>query len=77
MNQHYDGFAHAANELSAYIYGAGIFVISLKNKQVINHEPKDEIAFRQWLTHHGIRNVARELPQHIYDALIKEEKEKK
>lgn len=74
MKETFIGFQYAAKELSAFIYGAGIFVISLKNGEVINHEPADVEAFQQWLNHHNIRDVKKELPQHIYDVLIKKDK---
>ncbi|MBS1772418.1 MAG: hypothetical protein JST82_06145 [Bacteroidetes bacterium] len=70
MNEHYEGFAYAAKELSAYIYGAGIFVISLTDQKVIHYEPSDAIAFKDWLTRNNIRNVEDEIPKHIYNALI-------
>lgn len=66
----YEGFAHRADELSAYIYGAGVFVLSLRSGEVIHHEPADADAFRTWLQHHRIRDVAATLPRHIYDVLI-------
>lgn len=74
MNDTFTGFTYAAKELSAFIYGAGIFVISLKNGEVINHEPADVAAFQEWLNHHKIRDVKKELPQHVYDVLIKKDK---
>ena len=74
MNDTFAGFTYAAKELSAFIYGAGIFVISLKNGEVINHEPADVAAFQEWLNNHNIRDVKKELPQHVYDVLIKKDK---
>lgn len=70
----YEGFPHRADELSAYIYGAGVFVLSLRSGEVIHHEPEDTDAFRNWLQYHRIRDVAATLPPHIYKVLIAHKK---
>ncbi len=70
MTYNFDGFEYKAPELSAYIYSVGIFIISLKNGQVIRHEPENPDDFLVWLKHHRIRDVRDELPPHIFDAFF-------
>ncbi len=50
-------FNYTPEELSAFAETFGTFVISLKNGEVVEHEPKDEEGFRRWLADHNIRNV--------------------
>ncbi|MEZ5015734.1 MAG: hypothetical protein R2800_01675 [Flavipsychrobacter sp.] len=51
------GFAHAAEELSAYGKTLEVFIIALRTGEVIHHTPKDAKAFEQWLQEHRIRDV--------------------
>lgn len=77
MNNRYCDFAHRADELSAYIFGAGVFVISLTDRHtIVRYEPHDAEDFKNWLSRHGVRDVAGELPVHIRTALLRERKEK-
>jgi hypothetical protein len=43
----YPDFNHAVNELSAYTVSVGIFIISLKNADIIHFEPNDATAFEK------------------------------
>ena len=51
-------FPYKAEELSAFANTFGTFVISLKNGQVVKHEPKDEGGFYKWLTKHKVRDIS-------------------
>ena len=57
MNNTFSGFAHKAEELSAYIFSIDTFVISLITTEVISHTTDDPIAFGKWLVAHGVRNI--------------------
>jgi hypothetical protein len=59
-NQTFPGFEHAAEELSAYAFCIDVFIISLKNKQVIRHRTPDAAAFRAWLDALGVRDITNE-----------------
>lgn len=61
------GFGHDATELSAYIYSADTFIISLHNQNIIRFVTEEAAAFQQWLQHHGIRNVNDTLGKMVYD----------
>jgi hypothetical protein len=51
-------FPYAPEELSAFAVTFGTFIISLKNGQIIHHDPADEEAFKQWLLEHEVRYLA-------------------
>ncbi len=53
----YEGFEHAASELSAYTSSVGIFIISMKNGSIVHYTPKDEEAFALWLKDNKIRDI--------------------
>ncbi len=57
MTQEFPGFAYKAAELSAYIFSIDTFIISLKNEEIIKFVAPHPDDFKQWLDHHGIRNV--------------------
>lgn len=67
MNNHFEGFPHAAEELSAYIYSIDTFVLSLKDSEelvrFIAPQPQE---FEQWLIQHNIRNVNATLGKMVY-----------
>jgi len=50
----FEGFDYTADEIHKYIYTVGIFTISLKNGQIIHHDPKDIEAFKEWLDNNNI-----------------------
>lgn len=55
----YPGLPHKASELSAYSSSSvvEIFVLSLKNQQIIQFTPDDPKRFRAWLDANNIRDV--------------------
>ncbi len=58
MNNTFPGFGYEVGELSAFLITLDIFIISLKNQDIIRHQPPDPFAFRDWLAHHNIRDVS-------------------
>ena len=56
----YPEFNYAANELSAYTMSVGIFIISLKNADIIHFEPNDVTAFEKWLVRNEIRDIRKD-----------------
>lgn len=53
----YKGFPYLATELSAFAISCGIFVISLKNGNIIQFTPADEDHFYNWLVSIRVREV--------------------
>lgn len=51
------GFPHDAKALSAFALCIDIFIITLKTGEMVQHQPTDVPAFKQWLLRHGVRNV--------------------
>ncbi len=56
-NRHFEGFAHPADELSAYIFSIDTFIISLKNEEIVRFVTDAPEDFQQWLDDNGVRNV--------------------
>ncbi|MCB0699121.1 MAG: hypothetical protein KDC11_04700 [Chitinophagaceae bacterium] len=50
-------FEHQPESLSAFGITCGIFVISLKNGNLVHHDPEDTESFYNWLLENGIREV--------------------
>lgn len=67
MTQEFPGFNHLAAELSAYIFSIDTFIISLKNEEIIKFVTPQPDDFKQWLDHHGIRNVNETLGKMVYN----------
>ena len=67
MNNQFEDFQYRAEELSAYIFSIDIFVISLKNGEIIRHIPKKPGDFNEWLDYHGIRNVNEGLGKMVHN----------
>ncbi len=63
----FPGFDHDAAELSAYIFSIDTFIISLKNEEIIKFVAPQPDDFRQWLEHHGVRNVNETLGKMVYN----------
>lgn len=61
------GFDHDATELSAYIFSIDTFIISLKNEEIVRYVTEEPDDFKQWLEHHGVRNVNETLGKMVYD----------
>ena len=57
MNNTFPQFNHAVEELSAYIFRANTFIISLTNKQIVRHTTEEPDKFRDWLVHHRIKDL--------------------
>ena len=55
---YYPGFDHAASQLSAFIFSFDVFIIGLKNKDIIQHRPEDPKDFLKWLREHKIRDIS-------------------
>ena len=55
----YPGLEHNVGALSAYIFSdvLDLFIISLKNGDIIHFQPDDAAAFEQWLQEHRVRNI--------------------
>lgn len=51
-------FPYTVEELSAFAVTFGTFIISLKNGQIVHHDPTDEASFRQWLIENNIRYLS-------------------
>lgn len=74
MNNHFEDFPYRAEELSAYIFSIDTFIISLKNEEIIRHISARPDDFKQWLDHHGIRNVNETLGKMVYNYYFPEKK---
>lgn len=61
------GFGHEAAELSAYAFSIDTFILSLKDRSIIRFVTDRPDDFKQWLDHHGIRNVNETLGKMVYD----------
>ncbi len=77
ITNHFPGFAHEAAELSAYIFSIDTFIISLKNEEIIRFVTDSPDDFKQWLDHHGIRNVNETLGKMVYNYYFPDGKSKK
>lgn len=55
---HETDFPYPATELSAFAETFGTFIISLKNGQIIHHDPNDEESFRKWLLENEVRYLS-------------------
>lgn len=53
----YPGLDVKASELSAFGVAIDVFVLSLKNRELVRFTPDDPKAFRAWLSAHGVRDV--------------------
>ncbi|HEY9177513.1 MAG TPA: hypothetical protein VIN07_07480 [Flavipsychrobacter sp.] len=76
MTQKFPGFNHSAAELSAYIFSIDTFIISLKNEEIIRFVAPQPDDFKQWLDHHGIRNVNETLGKMVYNYYFPKKKGK-
>lgn len=56
----YPGLKPKASELSAFAFAMDIFIISLKNKELVRFTPDDPKRFRAWLNTHRVRDVDQE-----------------
>lgn len=56
----YPGFDYNAEELSAYTFSIGIFIISLRVGKTVNFEPEDAAGFEQWLQQNKVRDIRKD-----------------
>ncbi|MBZ0097896.1 MAG: hypothetical protein K8F30_02370 [Taibaiella sp.] len=75
-NRHFKGFAHPADELSAYIFSIDTFIISLKNEEIVRFVTDAPEDFQHWLDDNGIRNVNETLGKMVYNYYFPQAKEK-
>lgn len=57
-NNNYPDFEYSAEELSAYTFSIGVFIISLKGGKMTNFSPADVDGFKKWLTKHKVRDIS-------------------
>lgn len=57
---HFEGFAYAASEIEKFLNASNLFSIVLKNGDIVQFQPKDENAFRQWLGENDIPDIRKE-----------------
>ncbi len=50
-------FPYQPHELSAFTETIGIFIISLKNGEIVRHNPDDRDAFHRWLLQNNVRDI--------------------
>jgi len=62
VNNTYPDFHFTASELSAFAVGTDMFTISLKSGEIIHFIPDKPSCFHQWLSMHGVRDIAKEPP---------------
>lgn len=48
---------YPASELSAFSYKHGMFIISLKDRNIIRYETTNPDAFYNWLIENGVRDI--------------------
>jgi hypothetical protein len=53
----FPGFAYAADQLSAFCYSEGVFVITTRSNELITVTRNDGDEFFAWLVASGVRNV--------------------
>lgn len=56
-NKNYPALQFASSELSAFAVCIDLFIISLKNGELIRFTPDNVQRFQDWLIAHGVRDV--------------------
>ncbi|MCT3639639.1 MULTISPECIES: hypothetical protein [Weeksellaceae] len=54
----YPDFTHPASQLSAFSLCIDVFIISLKNGEIVKFKPNDIAHFKEWLNRFKVRDVA-------------------
>lgn len=54
----YPDFDHSASQLSAFSLCIDIFIISLKNGEIVKFKPDDISHFKEWLNRFNVRDIA-------------------
>lgn len=59
-NEHifYPEFDHPATQLSAFSLCIDVFIISLKNGEIVRFKPKEIAHFKEWLNRFQVRDIA-------------------
>lgn len=57
-NKEYPEFDYPASSLSAFTLCIDVFIISLKNGQVIRFKPDNIIRFTEWLNKNAVRDIS-------------------
>lgn len=59
-NEHifYPNFDHPASQLSAFSLCIDVFIISLKNGEIVRFRPNEIAHFKEWLTRFNVRDIA-------------------
>lgn len=59
-NEHifYPDFDHPISQLSAFSLCIDVFIISLKNGEIVKFKPKEIAHFKEWLERFGVRDIA-------------------
>lgn len=59
-NEHifYPEFDHPASQLSAFSLCIDVFIISLKNGEIVKFKPNDIAHFKEWLNRFKVRDIA-------------------
>lgn len=54
----YPNFDHPASHLSAFSLCIDVFIISLKNGEIVKFKPDDIAHFKEWLDRFKVRDIA-------------------
>lgn len=54
----YPDFDHPASQLSAFSLCIDMFIISLKNGEIVKFTPDDTAHFKEWLDRFKVRDIA-------------------
>lgn len=54
----YPEFKHPASQLSAFSLCIDVFIISLKNGEIVRFKPSDIEHFKEWLSRFKVRDIA-------------------
>lgn len=59
-NEHifYPEFEHPASQLSAFSLCSDVFIISLKNGEIVRFKPNEITHFKEWLNRFKVRDIA-------------------
>lgn len=54
----YPEFNYPASQLSAFSLCIDVFIISLKNGDIVKFKPNEIVHFKEWLNHFKVRDIA-------------------
>lgn len=58
---HYPSFHYPAYDLSAFAVCLDLFIITLKNGELIRYIPNDKQQFHEWLITNGVRDIRKQV----------------